>query len=329
VAHRQEPTTPADVRASSPGDDIDELEGEPMARAEQVAAERLDEARLLLAERAEEARQVLAERARTGGTELATWARGASADLAGRAGPVLAERAEQAKGDLQRRWQELEEELPVDLETVVPQLERGFWQMVRAVLGVLMIVPRLLLRALRGFGTLADDVSARGLVMGERAREVVAAVPPSKRVRRQRRWRTAAWTGAGFGVGLFVGWLLGRREQDMVTYEPAELGSHLEAVPVPPGPVATPLDTTDDHPPVAPPGDVPTEGADEPEELDELGHLEAAPVPPGPVAAPLDDTDALDVPAAPDVPDVQAAPAADTAAGDDDGREDATEEEQR
>jgi hypothetical protein len=311
VADRQEPTTPDDAIASR-GDDIDELEDEPMARTEQVAAERLDEARALLAERVEEARQVLAERARTSGTELAGWARGT-------AGPVLAERTEQAKGDLQRRWHELEEELPVDLETVVPQLERSFWQAARAVIGVLLLVPRLLLRALRGVGTLADDVSARGLVVGERAREVAAAVPPSKRVRRQRRWRTAAFTGAGFGVGLFVGWLLGRREHDMVTYEPAELGSHLDAVPVPPGPVAAPLDTTDEHSPLHLAADATVDEPDEPDALDELGHLEAAPVPPGPVAAPLDDTDA---PGPPDAPDT------DTAAGDDE-HGDATEEEQR
>jgi hypothetical protein len=310
VADRQEPTTPDDAIASS-GDDIDELEDEPMARTEQVAAERLDEARALLTERVEEARQVLADRARTSGTELASWARGT-------AGPVLAERTEQAKGDLQRRWHELEEELPVDLETVVPQLERSFWQAARAVLGVLLLVPKLLLRALRGVGTLADDVSTRGLVVGERAREVAAAVPPSKRVRRQRRLRTAAWTGAGFGVGLFVGWLLGRREHDMVTYEPAELGSHLEAAPVPPGPVAAPLDT-DAHTSLHLAADATLDEPDEPDEQDELGHLEAAPVPPGPVAAPLDDTDA---PGPPDAPDT------DAAAGDD-GHDDATEGEHR
>lgn len=257
MADRHEPTTLADATAST-GDGIDEVEDEPMAGAEQAAADRLDEARALLAERAEEARQVLAERARTGSTELASWARETGADLAERAGPVLAERTEQAKGDLHRRWQELEEELPVDLETVVPRLERGLWQAIRTALGVLLIVPKLLLRALGGLGTLADDVSERGLVVGERAREVAAAVPPSKRERRRGCWRTAAWTGTGFGVGLFVGWLVGRREQTMVTYEPAELGAHLEVAPVPPGPVAAPLDDVDEP-----------EEPDEPDEPDE------------------------------------------------------------
>lgn len=315
MTDRQEPTTLTDVHASR-GDGIDELEGERMAATEQAAAERLEEARVLLAERAEEARQVLAERARTGGTELASWARETGADLTERAGPVLADRTEQAKEELQRRWQELDEELPVDLETVVPQLERGLWQVIQTVLGVLLVVPKLVVRALGGLGTLADDVSERGVVVGERAREVAATIPPSKRERRRRRWQVAAWTGAGFGAGLFVGWLVGRREHDMVTYEPAELGAHLEAAPVPPGPVDRPLDATDEQPPV---GAVADEApSDAPHEADELGHLEAAPVPPGPVAAPLDDTEA---PGEPDEP------AADTP-GDDDGHE-ATEEEQR
>ncbi|MFO7961149.1 MAG: hypothetical protein R6U94_09405 [Nitriliruptoraceae bacterium] len=244
MADRQEATTPADATAST-GDGIDELEDEPMAGAEQAGAERLDEARALLAERAQEAREVLAERARTGGTEVASWARETGTDLAERAGPVLAERTEQAKGELQRRLQELEENLPVDRETAVPQLERGLWQGIHAALGVLLLLPKLLVRAVGGLGTVAEDVSERGLIVGERAREVAAGIPPSKRDRRRRRWRTAAWTGTGFGVGLFVGWLIGRREHDMVTYEPTELGAHLEAAPVPPGPVAAPLDDAD------------------------------------------------------------------------------------
>lgn len=307
MTDRQEAMTLTDPVA---GDGSDEAEDDLMAGAEQAAAARLEEARAVLAERAEEARQVLAERARAGGSELATWARETGTDLADRAGPVLAERTEQAKGELQRRWQELEEDVPVDLETVVPQLERGVWQVIRAVLGVLLLVPRLLVRALGGLGTLAEDVSERGLVVGERAREVAAAVPPSKRERRRHCWRTAAWTGAGFGVGLGVGWLLGRRDQAMVTYEPAELGAHLEAAPVPPGPVAAPLDTTDEQPPVTgdvAPGDEPGEPVD---------HLEVAPVPPGPVAAPLEDAD--------EQPDEPAADAAD-----DDRGETATEEDQR
>jgi len=249
VADRQAPTGP-DGGPTPQRRAIDELEDVSMAGTPQVAADRLDEARAQLVERMEEAREVLAARAKTGSAELASWAKDTGADLSERAGPVIAERSEQAKEDLTRRWHELEEELPMDMETVVPQLERGLWQVVRAALGVLLLLPKLLVRALGSFGSLADDVSERGLVAGERVREVAAAVPPSKRERRRRCLRTAAWTGAGFGVGLFVGWLLGRRQEEMVTYEPAELHAHMDAAPVPPGPVAAPLDTIEEPPAV-------------------------------------------------------------------------------
>ena len=244
MAERQAPIGPAG--APMPEDRVtDELEDVAMAGTPQAAADRLDETRAQLLERMEEAREVIAARAKTGSAELASWAKDTGVDLAERAGPVIAERSEQAKDDLTRRWHELEEELPLDVETVVPQLERGLWQVVRAALAVLLLLPKLLVRALGGLGSLADDVSDRGLVAGERVREVAAAVPPSQRERRRRRLRTAAWTGAGFGVGLGVGWLIGRRQEEMVTYEPPELGAHLQTAPVPPGPVAAPLDTTE------------------------------------------------------------------------------------
>ncbi|TVP69039.1 MAG: hypothetical protein EA340_07770 [Nitriliruptor sp.] len=249
MADRQAPTGPdgapmPDHRAT------DELEDVSMAGTSQATADRLDETRAQLLERMEEAREVLAARAKTGSTELASWAKDTGSDLAERAGPVIAERSEQARDDLARRWHDLEEDLPVDVETVVPQVQRGLWQVVRAALGVLLLLPKLLVRGLGGLGSLAEDVSERGLVAGERAREVAAAVPPSKRERRRRCLRTAAWTGAGFGVGLCVGWLVGRRQEEMVTYEPAELGAHLETAPVPPGPVAAPLDSTEEPPAV-------------------------------------------------------------------------------
>lgn len=258
MADRQAPIGPDG--ALTPDDRAtDELEDVSMAGTPQAAADRLDETRAQLLERMEEAREVLAARAKTGSAELASWAKDTGADLAERAGPVVAERGEQAKDDLTRRWHELEEELPIEIETVGPQLERGLWQVVRAALGVLLLLPKLLVRGLGSFGSLADDVSKRGLVAGERAREVAAAVPPSKRERRRTSLRTAAWTGAGFGVGLCVGWLVGRRQEEMVTYEPAELGAHLETAPVPPGPVVAPLDITEEPPvmldDVAEPGD--------------------------------------------------------------------------
>ena len=268
MADHRTPTGPDGVPA--PGDRAtDELEEVPMAGTSQAAADRLDEARAQLGGRVEEAREVLAARARTGSAEVAGWVKETGSELAERAGPVIAERTEHVREDLARRWHDLEEELPMDMETVGPQLERGLWQVIRAALGVLLLLPKLLVRGLGSLGSLADDVSERGLVAGERVREVAAAVPPSKRERRRRCLRTAAWTGAGFGVGLAVGWFLGRRQEDMVTYEPADLSAHLDAAPVPPGPVAAPLDPTEEPPAVVDEGEGPGDG-------DEPGEVEAA-----------------------------------------------------
>jgi len=223
--------------------------GAQVGDASEHSIERLEDARALLGERLVEARDVLADRAKTHGPELAAWARSTGSDLADRAGPVLATRAEQARDEVTRRWHDLEEDLPVDVdvETVGRQLERGAWQAVSALLSIVLLLPKLLVRGLGALGTLADDVSERGVVAGERAREVAGAVPPSKRDRRRRTRRTAAWTGAGFGLGLLVGWILGRRDNTTVTYEPADVGAHLspaaDPYPVPTGPTAAPVAT--------------------------------------------------------------------------------------
>jgi hypothetical protein len=241
---------------------VEQLDATVTARADRAEAEaRIEAARAALAERLDLVRDALGERARTQGAELASWARTTGGDLADRAGPVLAERAGQAREDLARRWHELEEELPVDVDTIGQQAQRGLWQAVSALLSVVLLVPRLLVTGLRQLGTLADDVADRGVVAGERARELAAQVPPSKRERRRRRLRTAAWTGAGFGVGLLVGWLLGQREPAAVPYEPADLRAHLTE------PVTTATATAPDEgaavgPTDEPVGDTDAEGAE-------------------------------------------------------------------
>ena len=209
---------------------MEDLEDDLAASVDRAAAAAsLDEARSLLLDRLEDAREVLAARARTDGTRVASWARTQGGELADRAVPVLTDRAERAREDLTRRWQELEQDLPVDAETVTPYLERGAWQLFRAVLGVLLVLPRLIVRGLGQLSVAADDVSDRGLIASERVREAAGSVPASTRDRRRRRMRTAAWTGAGFGLGLGLGWLLGRQEREpAITYEPADLAAHLE-----------------------------------------------------------------------------------------------------
>lgn len=230
-------TTDLEDAAEAVGDLVEQLDATVTARVDRAEAEaRIEAARAALAERLDLVRDALGERARTQGAELATWARTTGGDLVERAGPVLADRAEQARGDLSRRWSELEEELPVDVDTLGQQAQRGLWQAASALLSVLLVLPKFLVSGLRQLGTLADDVSDRGVVVGERAKELAGQVPPSKRDRRRRRLRTAAWTGTGFGVGLFVGWLLGQREPAAMPYEPADLRAHLTD-PAPDAPV--------------------------------------------------------------------------------------------
>ncbi len=277
--------------------------GAQVAEAGELTAERLEEARALLVERAGEAREVLVDRAKTHGPELAAWARSTGADLAERAAPVISERAAQARDEAARRWHDLEEELPVDVdvEKVGRQIERGVWQVISSLLSVLLLVPKLLVRGLGALGRFADDLGDRGVVAGERAREAVAAVPPSRRDRRRRTLRTAAWTGAGFGAGILVGWVLGRRDDTTVSYEPAGIGDHLSSsamdpYPVPPGPVAS----------TAPARDT-TDATDDPA-------VDAHPVPPGPVADLPDAGASDDAPTADDDPagaDDQEEPAVD------------------
>jgi len=246
---------PTDLEdAAEAVDDLVEQLGETVAaRVDRAEAEaRIEAARAALSERLELVRDALGERARTQGAELAGWARTTGGDLADRAGPVIAERAGQAREDLTRRWHELEHELPVDVDTLGQQAERGLWQVVSALLSVLLVVPRLLVSGLKQLGTLADDVADRGVIAGERAREIAGQLPPSKRDRRRRRVRTAAWTGGGFGVGLLIGWLLGQREPVAVPYEPADLAAHLtDAQPVTGADEVTPDEVADEETPGA------------------------------------------------------------------------------
>ncbi len=206
------------ARNEGPSELVDAL-GQRAAAAGAGCAERARALGAELAERAGPASAELADRARRGGAELA--------ERAGPAAAELRERAGQARGELTERWHELEEDLPVDTATVGLQLQRGVWQGAQVALAGLLVLPKLLVRLLGSLGDLSDDVAKRGVDVGERAREAAAVIPPSRRERRRRAVRTAAWGGAGFGIGLGVGWFLGRRERPIVAYEPADVTEHL------------------------------------------------------------------------------------------------------
>ncbi len=195
-----------------------------------VVSQRATAAGAEFVERARERGSDLAERAGPASAELMERARRGGADLAERAGPAAAdlmERAGKTRDELTERWHELEEDLPVDTEKVGRQVERGLWQGAQVALAGLLVLPKLLVRLLGSLGDLSDDVAKRGVDVGERAREAAAVIPPSRRERRRGALRTAAWGGAGFGIGLGVGWFLGRRERPIVSYEPTDVTEHL------------------------------------------------------------------------------------------------------
>ena len=106
-------------------------------------------------------------------------------------------------------------DLDIEVEPIVHKAQLGFWQVVGAIGGALLTIPRVLVRALALLSSSVDEVLTRsadvGADLAERTREVAAAVPPSRRDRRQDRLRAAGFIGAGFGVGFLAGWIVGRR----------------------------------------------------------------------------------------------------------------------
>lgn len=144
----------------------------------------------------------------------------AAAERLAAAGAHLRDQAVTARDEVRERVEDLRERVEDgDLEPVVRRARAGGWQLLRALVGAAAALTQLLPRGLRALSTVLEEVSERGADVGERARELVAVVPPSKRERRRSRLRTAAWAGAGFGVGLGVGWLLGRRADTFIAEE--------------------------------------------------------------------------------------------------------------
>lgn len=126
-----------------------------------------------------------------------------------------------------------------DLQPLVRKLAIDVLTAFRAVIGVLLFVPQLIVRAIGLFGDLLDRAEVakeRGYELSERARDAAHAVPPSRRMRRRRRVRTTVLVGGGFVVGFVTGWLLAQRVQEV---RDAELAPALQPVgeplrPVPP-----------------------------------------------------------------------------------------------
>jgi hypothetical protein len=202
-----------------------------------------DRALSLTTDLAGEVAEKATERAETLTKELRKRADGSVEQLADRAGDVgeqaleragelgeqLADRAEKWRDEALDRWHDVEDELPVDVDEVRDKARTGarkaqiaLWEGIRALLSLLFILPKVLVRALGLLSDAIEDVRDRGADVGERVREATDAVPPAASTRKRSRRRTVAWTAAGFVGGAVTGWALARRQGPAVTYEPPQ-----------------------------------------------------------------------------------------------------------
>ncbi len=125
-----------------------------------------------------------------------------------------------------------------DLEPVLRQLAIQILTVFRALVGLLLIVPRLVVRGLGAVGDLLDRAEVareKGYELSERARDVARSVPPSRRGRWKRRLLATTLFGAGFAIGFAIGWFTANRLQEDSFYEePSGLQSRAEPLrPVP------------------------------------------------------------------------------------------------
>lgn len=138
----------------------------------------------------------------------------------------ITDRANDAREVVTDRYHDLEDELAVEVPRAVRRARVGAWGAARSGLGVLLVLPKLIVRVLGALSTAADhaavlgaDVAERGADVADRGLELAESLPSSRRERRRARVRTAGWFTAGFGAGIVVGWVLARRQATVVTYD--------------------------------------------------------------------------------------------------------------
>jgi hypothetical protein len=136
------------------------------------------------------------------------------------------ERAEHAREDVRERAEHVRDdvlervpELLDDLEPAKRKAQLTGWSLFRRVVGILLVLPRVLVRVLGALPGVVEAAAGRGQDLAERTREAAGAVPSVKRLRRRRRTQLAAWTAGGFALGVLTGWLLGRRTSPAPVYE--------------------------------------------------------------------------------------------------------------
>ena len=126
-----------------------------------------------------------------------------------------------------------------DLEPVLRKLVIDLLTAFRGLIGVLMAVPRLIVRGLGMAGDLLDRTEVareKGHEYSERALDVAHNLPLSRRMRWRRRVGTTLLLGVAFAIGFAVGWVLAQRAMEEV----------IDEAPAPLQPVGEPLhDVTD------------------------------------------------------------------------------------
>lgn len=109
-----------------------------------------------------------------------------------------------------------------DLEPVLRKLAIDLLTAIRGLIGVLMAVPRLIVRGLGFAGDLIDRAEVareKGHEYSERALDVAHNLPLSRRMRWRRRVSTTLLVAIAFAIGFAVGWVLAQRAMDEVLEE--------------------------------------------------------------------------------------------------------------
>jgi hypothetical protein len=148
------------------------------------------------------------------------------------------EQAEEVRDDVLARAvhvrDDVRERVPAvleDLEPTTRQARIKGWELVRWLIGAVLVVPRMVVRLLGALPDTVERTAEQSSELADRARHAAASVPAVRRLRRRRRAQLAAWTAGGFVVGAAVGWLLGRRSQPEVSYEATQGDTLSEPIP--------------------------------------------------------------------------------------------------
>jgi hypothetical protein len=112
---------------------------------------------------------------------------------------------------------QLDDTIKPAVHQAAPSLGKGILTAIQA----LAALPVLLVRFAGRLVSTAESVPERGTELKERAQHLMHDTPRARRQRRERRVQLAMWTSAGFGVGVGLGWFLGRRSTAELAYEPA------------------------------------------------------------------------------------------------------------